>query len=1647
MSSLVTFGSLVVNLSADTSRLKGDMTSGAQTVETSSKRMAKDIADVGAGFDSVTPKIAATTAAVAPLTASTNALAAAERTRAASNATALSENTQLLNIAKSAAEDTAKAYSAIKINPDQFGISDVSFKEIDSKLDRASASWQEKIAFGVGAGFGAGTVAAKSYFEKFEEFVKTKLIIAGVAIAAGVTIAAVSAVYLAYKVATGTIGFIAGLFTGESYKSENIDALVKINSEVKTLQESLQLTAVGASALNEALKLEGLDGSTYASVFNSASVAIRNNSEELDRLGVAYKDQAGNLLPTEQVLRNTAAVLGTYSAGWDRQQAAAAIGMGSEKEIQAVLAVSAEKIQAAKDRLIDYNLIIGEGTQEAAQRYETAMRAFNRESDLTAQGFKRAVADQIMPVLTDLAEFFRDGFPFAVNTFRYSMATITSLLYGLKTVAYMVSESVIGSISAIGSVIGGVAQAGASLVMGDFAGAKDALIRGWTDAKSRLGLIGDNIVEQAKRNAAAMRLAWGADSFGANVQPNATPKSGKPWTPKPKEEEEATAAQVSEYDKLIRAINEKIAIQDLDLRSTGNLSEGEKIAAKFVADLRDNVLDLTDAQKQEVTTALEQLIAVEKANEAKKKAIKIQADLTAQIDKWTNATRADQDLLSEEAALFGKGAEARKIAAAQMKVEADLRTFLAEQKKKEQVLLPDEIALLLLEAEARKKNVAELMGEQQAYAGAEQLRQENRKFSAEAIADERDRAAAVLRIDAEMWRERIEMAGDGTEAQKRLQEQFDQWYANQQNKPSIDRAHKVIGQIDDDFHQGFRDMLNRPESQSVWKTFTKSLGTTLKTSLADALYETFFKRYVIQGVVSLAGMISGPAVAGALSGQAAGAEGGGGGAIGQSLGIISGVKTVWSGITSGFTGILDSLSSSVMEFGNLVGSTTINDFGASIAGVETGTAAGAAGGAAGAALSWIAPAAIGQLVGRAISGGYSAMGGQSGSTAVNAGTIIGAIVGGPIGAGIGAAIGGLVNRAFGMKAKEVQSFGIEGDFGAGGFSGQNFSEWNQKGGWFRSNKHGIDTSALDSTTTDTFSAGLAAIKSSSKQYAEVLGLSADSIDGYSKHIRLALTNDQAENQKLITGVFSGIGDELAGSLLPAFADFAHKGETASAVLQRLAFDYQVVDGLVLSLGKTFSLVGMESIAARERLIDLAGGMDALVSGSAYFFQNFLTDQERFDVVSASVNKQMAALGLSGITTREQLKNVVKGIDLTTESGAKLYAALIRLAPEFAQMTDIGAAAAQSAAQASDAARTAIENARSAVDDAYRQQSSEVGALIKRLQDSSKAYRAFADGLLVGGLSNLSPEAKYEELRRQFDKTYSLALAGDPTAQGNLTGIAQQFLEASQVYFASSEGHGRNIEMVRSALESAASAADVQTSIAQRELSLLDRSVAGILQVNSSVLSVREAIERYFAAGGTRDAVASAGGGAASQVGSDLLSNVAAYGAANGMDSYYVVPGVNDYAAKMEAATGLADRFTQLGETGWTPERAFEQSFGMSPSSWKDIETQFYAGTPIQARALGGYTPPGLTLVGELGPELVNFDRPSQIYTAKQTREMLSGGSGKDLAAAVDRQTEIISGMIGKLVDAVESGQAVSRDDMRSLKQHLAHTVSKVRIAA
>ncbi|WGG51830.1 phage tail length tape measure family protein [Rugamonas sp. DEMB1] len=147
-------------------------------------------------------------------------------------------------------------------------------------------------------------------------------------------------------------------------------------------------------------------------------------------------------------------------------------------------------------------------------------------------------------------------------------------------------------------------------------------------------------------------------------------------------------------------------------------------------------------------------------------------------------------------------------------------------------------------------------------------------------------------------------------------------------------------------------------------------------------------------------------------------------------------------------------------------------------------------------------------------------------------------------------------------------------------------------------------------------------------------------------------------------------------------------ETTSAALARVTAEFNITSQVAQLLGKdvskAFGATGLASEAARAQLIQLSGGMATFSQQAAAYAQTYLTDEERNKVLVKQVTEQMSALGLASITTKDQFKALVMGLDLSSEADAKRYAALMKVSGDFATAADATAAAIAKAQEAAKA---------------------------------------------------------------------------------------------------------------------------------------------------------------------------------------------------------------------------------------------------------------------------------------------------------------------------------------------------------------------------
>ncbi len=446
-----------------------------------------------------------------------------------------------------------------------------------------------------------------------------------------------------------------------------------------------------------------------------------------------------------------------------------------------------------------------------------------------------------------------------------------------------------------------------------------------------------------------------------------------------------------------------------------------------------------------------------------------------------------------------------------------------------------------------------------------------------------------------------------------------------------------------DIYNGLTDSLYR--GFEAGKGFFQSFWDGIKN-----LFKTTVLKLAVQGVMTGVLGLSNMGQANAMQ------------AMGQSgtdpMSMISAGKSMYEGFVSGFSGFGNSVANYVQA--------GLDKAGLSMSG--GGNSAFAIG--AGTAASYLGGAAVGVYGGRALSGGYSVTGGNA---AVNIGTIAGAIFGGPIGAAIGGLIGGGVNRVFGRKAAELQSSTLSGSIGADGFAASTRDVYMAKGGLFRSDKWSETNTPMGDTGGLT--AQYEAIKAAATGYASMLGLSASTIESYTKAFSFSLSKtgdaakDAEENNKKLAELFVGISDDITNLLAPSISSLAKEGETASQTLQRLATGLTDVNAVMKSVGFAEFAKSLEGSNAATRLAELTGGIEKLAGGAQYFFENFLTDAEKIKPSADLVTETMKRLGQSSVDTIDEFKMLVQGLDLATESGAKMYAELIAIAPQFKAVAD------------------------------------------------------------------------------------------------------------------------------------------------------------------------------------------------------------------------------------------------------------------------------------------------------------------------------------------------------------------------------------------
>lgn len=791
-----------------------------------------------------------------------------------------------------------------------------------------------------------------------------------------------------------------------------------------------------------------------------------------------------------------------------------------------------------------------------------------------------------------------------------TLAAAADILAGGLKLLFTGGVLVVETFSTVGKTLAGVAGAAVAVAKGEF-----------TQAKNILGAMGDDITAGWSKSAATIAKAW--DDSGNKSVSSLTAVSAAQRRLALQTNEEAAeskkladqkAAQAKkeaeDYGKLIDKIREKtLAIEQETVKGRA-LTEAEKLGLEITS-------KYTGAKREQALAALASLTAAEEERKAR--------------DLATKAT---------EAAIAARLKEAETITAGVLKLEEEIEA-------------------------QRAANATTLTGVD----GTAQLT--IAKLRDAAASADRKALVALERQEDEVLYSQLKLQADKLRELADLKEQGIHVKAA---KDAADAWTKTTEQIG----QGLTDSLYRAfeSGKGFFETLWDGITNTFKTTVL---------KLVVQAVMSpVNGIING------VLGTAASGAANGGGGLGSLLSMGSSLYSLGSSMYSAGASYL----AGSMSGANAAGSMYANLTGTGLDGLLAtngayGTAGGTAGsaGAAGsnaAAAGWVALAVVAAMK---ASSDWSE--GFRRDQAKDVSDELGLIGWGAFGAksemanlmskiGFSDRLADILSgstaaaKLFGRAAPRIEEQGITGSFAAGDFSGQAYANVLEKGGLFRSDKRYTNFADMPAEIAGALDAGAKSIYSSLSGYLDALSIPTTGLSAVTSQIKFKLTDSSDQNAQALKDAYTTYTNALLTSVSSYLAPFQKAGETLEATLSRLSTLRQFSD-VLNNFGGVFSNIANLSIAAKESLIQFAGGMDALLAKTQQFVADYYTESERAGLQAKGILDVLQALGINGggLGSREDFRALAEGLGskLDNTDAQRQFAALLDIGPQFAQVAD------------------------------------------------------------------------------------------------------------------------------------------------------------------------------------------------------------------------------------------------------------------------------------------------------------------------------------------------------------------------------------------
>lgn len=506
------------------------------------------------------------------------------------------------------------------------------------------------------------------------------------------------------------------------------------------------------------------------------------------------------------------------------------------------------------------------------------------------------------------------------------------------------------------------------------------------------------------------------------------------------------------------------------------------------------------------------------------------------------------------------------------------------------------------------------------------------------------------------------------------------------------------------------------------------------------------------------------------------------------------------------------------------------------------------------------------------------------------------------GPGLGGVISGFINNLWGKTTQKIVDSGIS--FGGNVNNlqaGQGFNQYasvdTTKSSWFglsKNTSNSVQTQGLNKELSSQFGLIFTNLEDALKFAAPGLGKSAEEVGKTIGSTLIAETKISLKDlkgddlTKAVNAMLSKAMDQIAEAAFPGLDAFRQVGEGYAQTVIRVAtgveqagyaldklgisaIDYtqiankqgdvgteiarqsilaveglngvglmmQSLTGTVTELTDTYKELvlirlqlkntGINPTGLSSAMVQGAGGVSELSGGLKSFQENYFTEAEKAAAKTSEVAAQFRVLGIDMPKNKDALKALIQNTGTSTDASAKLTGALLALTGAFSD--------------AQESSLALVDTAKNNVATAFKTASDALQTSIDKLKAFQKTLLDFVGSLRTGSLSTLTPMQKLAETQATYEDMLKKAKGGDEVAKAGITAAAQAYLEASRIVNASSDAYTQANLTVQAELSNLAAIAGEQQTAAQMQLDALNQQVKGLIDLNTTALSIQEAIKQ------------------------------------------------------------------------------------------------------------------------------------------------------------------------------------------------------------